>query len=101
MSKSKSTKTKKKETNVFVGIVIGIFADDGPIVRCHNTRISKDIREKMVVHGMSAVHGGEDMLLGLFGPLPMLRANDSDFEITPQKQQLSRGALWVAFDHLW
>jgi hypothetical protein len=89
MSKLKSTKTKKKETNVFVGIVIGIFADDGPIVRYHNTRISKDVREKMVVHGMSAVHGGEDMLLGLFGPLPMFERENLKYVIYSFKVKAS------------
>ncbi|NHJ46896.1 MAG: hypothetical protein FK733_03830 [Asgard group archaeon] len=70
-STAKTVKTKRKITSAFTGMVIGVFEDNGPIARYHNTRISKDMRNKMVIHGMSAVHGGEDMLFGLFGPLPI------------------------------
>ena len=80
-SKSTTKKTKTKDTSVFNGIVIGLFDDDGPVARYHNTRISKDVRNKMVVHGMSAVHGGEDMLFGLFGPLPMFECKNLRYVI--------------------
>ena len=68
---AKKGKTTNKITSAFTGIVIGVFEDNGPYARYHNTRISKEMRNSMVIHGMSAVHGGEDMLFGLFGPLPI------------------------------
>jgi hypothetical protein len=70
-AKSKSKKKKTKPTSAFHGIVIGVFEDIGPIARYKKTRLPLDIVNLMVVHGMSAVHGGEDMLGGLFGPLPI------------------------------
>ena len=72
-TKKKST-TKKitpKKVAAFNGIVIGIFEDEGPINRYAKVSLSKKIISRMVVHGMSAVHGGDDMLGGLFGPLPI------------------------------
>jgi hypothetical protein len=71
MSSKASSKSVKKITSAFTGIVIGVFEDNGPIARFHNTRITKDARNNMVIHGMSAVHGGEGIFLGLFGPLPI------------------------------
>jgi hypothetical protein len=73
------TKTKKQEDNTkkpkkirpFRGIVIGIFEDTGPVARYKITRIPYRILDRVVVHGMSSVHGGEDMMDGLYGPLPM------------------------------
>ena len=62
-----------KQENAFVGIVIGVFEDIGPIARYNRTKIPKDVVNTMVVHGMSAVHAGEDMLGGLFGPLPVFQ----------------------------
>ncbi|NHJ40614.1 MAG: hypothetical protein FK731_11325 [Asgard group archaeon] len=76
-----NSSSKKQKTKVFKGMVIGIFEDNGPIARYHNIRISKEIRNKMVVHGMSAVHGGEDMLFGLFGPLPMFEQENLRYVI--------------------
>ncbi|MCK5159055.1 MAG: hypothetical protein KAR08_07855, partial [Candidatus Heimdallarchaeota archaeon] len=70
-TKSKSKKKKTKPVSAFNGIVIGVFEDIGPIARYRKTRLPLDIVNLMVVHGMSAVHGGEDMLGGLFGPLPI------------------------------
>ena len=70
-AKSKSKKKKTKPVSAFHGIVIGVFEDIGPIARYRKTRLPLDIVNLMVVHGMSAVHGGEDMLGGLFGPLPI------------------------------
>jgi len=70
-AKTKSKKKKTKPASAFHGIVIGVFEDIGPIARYKKTRLPLDILNLMVVHGMSAVHGGEDMLGGLFGPLPI------------------------------
>ena len=71
-TKTKSKKAKKKKPeSAFHGIVIGVFEDIGPIARYKKTRLPLDVVNLMVVHGMSAVHGGEDMLGGLFGPLPI------------------------------
>jgi hypothetical protein len=75
---TKSTKKKiaidsitPKKVAAFNGIVIGIFEDEGPICRYYKVNLTKKIISRMVVHGMSAVHGGDDMLGGLFGPLPI------------------------------
>ncbi|MHA1212747.1 MAG: hypothetical protein ACTSSH_09825 [Candidatus Heimdallarchaeota archaeon] len=71
----KELTAKKKSApkkSAFIGIALGIFEDKGPIARYNKSRISRENINKMVVHGMSAVHGGEDMLGGLFGPLPLL-----------------------------
>lgn len=73
-SPKKKTATKSstsKKVKAFNGIVIGIFEDDGPICRYYNVKLTKKIVNRMVIHGMSAVHGGDDMLGGLFGPLPL------------------------------
>ncbi|MHA1123478.1 MAG: hypothetical protein ACTSPC_11845 [Candidatus Heimdallarchaeota archaeon] len=70
-AKTKSKKKKTKPASAFHGIVIGVFEDIGPIARYKKTRLPLNILNLMVVHGMSAVHGGEDMLGGLFGPLPI------------------------------
>ncbi|MBK5114063.1 MAG: hypothetical protein KGD59_05200 [Candidatus Heimdallarchaeota archaeon] len=70
-AKPKSKKKKTKLASAFHGIVIGVFEDIGPIARYRKTSLSLDILNLMVVHGMSAVHGGEEMLGGLFGPLPV------------------------------
>ena len=48
-----------------------VFEDNGQIARYNKSRLPKKIVNKVVIHGMSAVHGGEDMLGGLFGPLPI------------------------------
>lgn len=70
-AKPKSKKKKAKPASAFHGIVLGVFEDIGPIARYKKTRLPLDIVNLMVVHGMSAVHGGEEMLGGLFGPLPI------------------------------
>jgi len=73
-STKKKTSTKSsapKKVEAFNGIVIGIFEDDGPICRYTNVKLKKTIINRMVIHGMSAVHGGDDMLGELFGPLPL------------------------------
>jgi len=70
-AKPKSKKKQTKPASAFHGIVIGVFEDNGPIARYRKIRLPLDIVNLMVVHGMSAVHGGEDMLGGLFGPLPI------------------------------
>ncbi len=69
--KPKSKKKTTKPASAFHGIVVGVFEDNGPIARYKKIRLPLDIVNLMVVHGMSAVHGGEDMLGGLFGPLPI------------------------------
>ncbi|MHA1125309.1 MAG: hypothetical protein ACTSO7_05520 [Candidatus Heimdallarchaeota archaeon] len=70
--KKKSTKSSApKKIAAFNGIVIGVFEDDGPISRYYNVKLPKKVISRMVIHGMSAVHGGDDMLGGLFGPLPL------------------------------
>jgi len=76
MSTKGKTTSKKKPLAAFVGIVLGVFEDNGPIPRYAHARIAKEIVNRMVVHGMSAVHGGEDMLQGLFGPLPIFDRKD-------------------------
>ena len=70
-AKPKSKKKTTKPASAFHGIVVGVFEDNGPIARYKKIRLPLDIVNLMVVHGMSAVHGGEDMLGGLFGPLPI------------------------------
>jgi len=88
-----STKTKASSTSktkkALSGIIIGLFEDNGPISRYHNTRLSKEIINKMVVHGMSAVHGTEDMLGGLFGPLPVFEKTDLRYLIYSFKVKAS------------
>ena len=85
-------KTKKKApkiTKAFMGIVVGIFEDNGPIARYNNTRLSKSLIDRMVVHGMSAVHGGDDMLEGLYGPLPIFERMDLRYLIYSFKVKAS------------
>ncbi|NHJ87757.1 MAG: hypothetical protein FK734_20010 [Asgard group archaeon] len=86
---SSKAKTSTKKTNAFIGIAIGVFEDNGPIVRYHNIRLSKDIINKMVVHGMSAVHGGENLFGGLFGPLPIFDVTDLRYLIYTFKVKAS------------
>jgi hypothetical protein len=62
---------KPKAIKAFKGIVLGVFNDDGPKLKYNLSEIPDEIAIQMVVHGMSAVHGGENMLGGLFGPLPV------------------------------
>lgn len=66
-----SNKKKKKLKKAFNGIAIGIFADNGPNTLYNHSKIPKYLINRLVIHGMSAVHGGEDMIGGLYGPLPM------------------------------
>ncbi|RLI69781.1 hypothetical protein DRO91_07515 [Candidatus Heimdallarchaeota archaeon] len=75
-SNSKTSSKTKKKTSPFAGIVLGIFEDIGPIPKYSHTRIPKEIVSHMVVHGMSAVHGDKDNLIGLFGPLPVFAKKD-------------------------
>ncbi|MHA1186133.1 MAG: hypothetical protein ACTSXA_05305 [Candidatus Heimdallarchaeota archaeon] len=69
--KSTTKSSAPKKVEAFNGIIVGIFEDDGPVCRYEKVRIPKKILNRMVIHGMSAVHGGENMLGGLFGPLPL------------------------------
>ena len=74
-SKGVSKKAKKislKTDKVFIGYVLGVFEDRGPIARYNSTKLPKDLVTRMVIHGMSAVHGDEEILGGLFGPLPII-----------------------------
>ncbi len=80
-SKSKSKKKSTRTEKAFYGIVIGVFEDIGPIARYNNTRIPKDLINRMVVHGMSTVHGGEAVLEVLFGPLPIFDRIDLKYLI--------------------
>ncbi|MBN1329410.1 MAG: hypothetical protein JXA54_08045 [Candidatus Heimdallarchaeota archaeon] len=87
---SNSSKGKKiKITNAFIGIAIGIFEDNGPIARYYNVKLSKEVINKMVVHGMSAVHGGENLFGGLFGPLPIFDVVDLRYLIFTFKVKAS------------
>lgn len=70
-NQKKNKRKKNKQLKVLSGIVIGVFEDDGPEVRYSRAWLPKAVVEKMVVHGMSSVHGGENMINGLFGPLPV------------------------------
>ncbi|MBD3189068.1 MAG: hypothetical protein GF308_00405 [Candidatus Heimdallarchaeota archaeon] len=81
MPNSNTKQTKKqpkrnKKIKVLSGIVLGVFEDDGPEVRYSRAWLPKTVVKKMVVHGMSSVHGGEDMIDGLFGPLPVYSKPD-------------------------
>lgn len=64
-------KKTKKVANAFTGIIFGVFEDDGPIARYSINKLPKKLVNKLVIHGISAVHCGDDMLGGLFGPLPL------------------------------
>jgi len=87
-SSTSKLKTIKK-VSAFVGIAIGIFEDNGPIVRYYNVRLSKEIINKMVIHGMSAVHGGENIFGGLYGPLPIFDVIDLRYLIYTFKVKAS------------
>ena len=94
-SQSKSKKKSPKKEKAFTGLVIGIFEDIGPVARYHNIRLPKELINRMVIHGMSTVHGGEDILGGLYGPLPIFdRVNMSyliySFKVTASNTKDSR-----------
>ena len=81
-SKSTSSKSSNLEKKAIDGIIIGVFDDDGPRVRYHyGKKITKKLQNRLVIHGMSAVHGGDDMLGGLFGPLPLFEKIDMRYLI--------------------
>ncbi|MFW9923698.1 MAG: hypothetical protein ACFFDW_10480 [Candidatus Thorarchaeota archaeon] len=70
-SNKKTTNLPSKDINAFEGIIIGVFEDNGPIARYNHIKLSKKLINRLVIHGMSAVHGGDDMIGGLYGPLPL------------------------------
>ena len=85
MSASKTaptSKTTNSDKKAISGIIIGVFDDDGPRMRySYGKRLSKSLQNRLVIHGMSAVHGGDDMLGGLFGPLPLFEKNNLRYMI--------------------
>lgn len=70
-AKTPSVKKPKKVEKAFTGIIFGVFEDDGPVARYSITKLPKRLLAKLVIHGISAVHCGDDMLGGLYGPLPL------------------------------
>ena len=80
-SVKRTPKKAKKIIPAFIGIVIGVFEDDGPTARYSIAKIPKKLVNKFVIHGMSAVHCGDDMLGGLFGPLPLFEKPKQRFLI--------------------
>lgn len=65
----------------FSGIAIGFFEDDGPALQFRKSKIPKKVISRVIIHGMSAVRGGEDLLGGLFGPLPIYEKPNKRFLI--------------------
>jgi len=64
-------KKPAKTVKAFTGIIYGVFEDDGPVARYSNVKLPKRLINKLVIHGISAVHCGDDMFGELFGPLPL------------------------------
>jgi len=85
IANSSSKKKASKTINAFEGIIIGVFDDDGPRVRYNYSKLTKKLVNQLVIHGMSAVHGGDDMLGGLFGPLPLFEKLDKRYLIYSYK----------------
>ena len=52
-SKKTNTSTSSNTKKAIRGIIIGLFEDNGPISRYHNTRLPKEIINKMVVHDIN------------------------------------------------
>ncbi len=74
-------KKPKKTVKAFTGIIFGVFEDDGPVARYSIAKLSKRLITKLVIHGISAVHCGDDMLGGLYGPLPLFEKPDQRYLI--------------------